>query len=310
MEFLNNADLQRLNASLDELDEKTKEIFVGAESDLDNVFVKEIESRNAEFLVWFSFLRANFLRGKDTLSNKAFRQFIDFCKREENGYYFKEFPTGNDLIPPFEKPKFRHANQVEEVLRQVRKNHGSGRGFVRDIRRTVEKNRTEIGWVYLELVSEFMSYKEIALKIANAIIGEPAYQLRLLREYGKKRKFEMLTTEEWIKSLNLASCFNVMIDVHVRNFFKNHGMKSVDHFTLLLIAREIRHEVIELLFRRSYPWFDKKTRNFLLKNYHDYTGANMVEKLIWVAYFVRANSSKKENIDSLKFYRLSKGIFK
>ena len=310
-DFLNNVDLQSLKDSLDELDDKTDEIFQRTKSELDDVFVKIIESGDPEFLVWFSFLRSNFLRGRLIISNKAFRQFIDFCRRKKNGYYFKKFPTSGVLIPRFTKPKFQYGKAVEEVLEQLRGKYSSGREFVqKEIRPTVENHRAEeVHRVYLELVSKFISYRQVGLKIANAIVSEVAYQLRLLRESGREEKLRMLTNEDWIRTLNLASCFNVMIDTHVSNFFEDQGMKNVDHFTLLLVARDIKPEVLGLLFKRSYPWLNEKSRNLLLEKYHDYIGANMVEKLIWVAYFVRANSSKNENLDSLEFYKLSKGVF-
>ena len=305
--FLNNANLQGLDSSLDELDLKIREIFLRTKSELDDALVKEIESGDAEFLVWFGFLHSNFLRGKNTISNRAFKQFIDFCERERNDYYFKKFPVAEDLLPRFKEPKFQYAKAVEEVLDQVRKKYSSGREFVKEIRCIVESHRPEeVHRVYLKLVSVFMSYRQVNFKIANAIVGEVAYQLGLLKKYGKEKEFEMLTSEEWIRNLSLASCFNVMIDTHVRSFFENQGMKSVDHVTLLLVARDVSPEVIELLFKRNYPWFNKKSGDFLLENYHDYIGANVVEKLIWEAYFVKANSSKDENLDNLRFYRLSK----
>jgi len=310
VDFLNKVDLKSLNASLNELEDTTHKIFLRTGSELDEVFVHETRSESAEFLIWFSFLRSNFLRGKDIISNKAFKQFIDFCVRSKNGYYFQGFPKGCDLLPRFNKPKFRNALAVEEVLGQLREKYASGNEYVAKIRKIVENYEIEESHrLYLALISEFMELKHIARKIANAIVGEVSYQMRLLKEYGEQERFNALSRETYIRSLMFASCFNVMIDTHVRNFFEKHHVKNVEQSVLLLLARDMKPEVVELLFKRSYSWLNESDRSFVLGKYHDYVGANMLEKIIWEAGFVRKNSSKDEQIGDLAFYKLSGDIF-
>jgi hypothetical protein len=311
VDFLNSVDLHSLDAGLDELENKVHDIFLKTESELDEVFVHETRSGNAEFLIWFCFLRSNFLRGKDIISNRAFKQFMDFCTTNRNGYYFDGFPTAGGFLPKFSNPKFRNARAIEEVLRQLREKYVSGQDFVREIRGIVESyGIDEVHKLYLALISKFMGLKQIARKIANAIVGEVSYQMRLLEEYGEREKYDALSKEMWIRKLMLASCFNVMIDTHVRNFFEKHGIKNVEHSVLLLLARDVKTEVVRFLFERSYPWLNEEDRTFILGNYHDYIGANVVEKLVWEAYFVKKNSPKNESIDDLQFYKLSKEIFR
>jgi hypothetical protein len=302
---LNTSDLKSLNVSFDELNLKIKKIFTEKDADFD-VAVSQISSaRDSEFFWWFVFLKANFLRGSDVISNKVFKQFIDDCNVKKNNYYFEKFPSEGRLLPDFRNPKFRYGSAVEQVLNQVRQRYGSGRDFVRFIRKIVEKYRIgQEHLAYLELISELNSYKQIALKISNAIVGEVAYQLGRLQE-NRHQKFEEFTKEKWIKQLVSISCFNVMIDIHLMNFFKYHGIKNADYLALLLLSKDLKDEVLVLLFQRAYPWLPKKTREFILNDYRDFVGANMLEKLIWSAYFVKANL-KGESYENLNLFKLCK----
>ena len=176
--FLNTADLGRLNAGLDELDVKIQKIFKEKNADFDEFVSEEISAKDSEFFWWLVFLKANFLRGSDIISNKAFKQFISYCNEKKNNYYFEKFPSEALLLPRFNNPKYRHASAVEQVLEQIRQRHKSGRDYVRSIRKVVEKNQVgEEHLTYLELISELNSYKQIGLKISNAIVGEIVYQL-------------------------------------------------------------------------------------------------------------------------------------
>jgi hypothetical protein len=159
-------------------------------------------------------------------------------------------------------------------------------------------------------MSRFMSFKQIASKIANAIIGEIAWQLTLLNKSGENETFDCLLKEGWLKNLILASCFNVMIDTHVRKFFEEKmDIKNIEHSFLIFLGKSLRSKVVRALFERNFTWIARKDRDFILENYHEYVGANMLEKLIWNAYFVKKNSRKKENIDHMRFFKLSKSLF-
>lgn len=298
--FLNDINLQELNRSLDELDKKLREI-----NDIDSTIVNEIKDKNEEFFIWFCFLRANFLRGKDTISNRAFKEFIKFCEEKKNNYYFDKFPDA-DFLPYL---NFQQAGKVERVLQQLREKYKSGNEFVIEIKELTDSFKMEeVHRLYLELISKLMSFEEIASKIANAVIGEILWELTLLRRSKEEKTFQNLLKTEWIRKLALASCFNVMIDTHVKNFFKeNLKIKNVEHSILIFLGKSIRPEVVKSLFYRNFEWV--KEGDLLLNNYHEYIGANMIEKLIWIAKFVKKNPRKNENINDLLFFKLSNDLF-
>ncbi|MGY0287593.1 MAG: hypothetical protein ACUX7D_02320 [Candidatus Methanodesulfokora washburnensis] len=119
LDFLKNTDPGELDESLNELGEKSGEIFRNKGADIEKTIVERTKNMKSEEFVWFCFLRGNFLRGRDVVSNKAFKQFIEHCEKEgHHNYYFDGFPGGN-LLPMF-KPKFREAAGIERVLQQVR----------------------------------------------------------------------------------------------------------------------------------------------------------------------------------------------
>jgi len=305
--FLNNCDLKKLNQGLDELDKKIEEIFLKSNASIDDETLSVIQNKSSYFFCWFCFLRANFLRGKDITSNRAFRQFLTNIKWRN--YYFDNFPQGSEkLLPQFSNPKFQQAKVIEEVLQQLRRKYKSGYEFVKEIKEMANSYEIEdIHRLYLELISKFMSFKQIGSKIANAIIGETLWELTLLRRH-KKKTFQNLLKEKWIRKLALASCFNVMIDTHVRNFFKEKlNIKDVQHSILIFLANCIKPELIEFLFDRNFKWIPEK--KLILKKYQEYVGANVIEKLIWVAYFVIKNSRRSDNINNLQFFQIKGNPF-
>jgi hypothetical protein len=309
IDFLNSVNLKTLGKSLDELDKKVEDIFSRTKSDLNPIIINEIKNRDEKFFVWFCFLRGNFLRGRDTISNKAFVQFIEFCRNQGNNLYFDRFPLNGNFLPRFYKPKFRRARQIEEVLQQLKGKYNSGCEFVEEIEKLTNHFEVEeVHKLYLNLIANFMRFKQIGSKIANAILGEVSWEISLLKKYNKKKIFQNFSEKELIKKLVLASCFNVMIDTHVKNFFEEKlNFKNVEHSHLLLIAKSINPETTRFLFERNFDWI--KEKDFLLTNYKEYIGANMIEKLIWVAYFVKKNSRKKDDINNLQFFKLSGNIF-
>ncbi|PIV43479.1 MAG: hypothetical protein COS26_00460 [Candidatus Nealsonbacteria bacterium CG02_land_8_20_14_3_00_40_11] len=305
--FLNNCDLKKLNQGLDELDKKIEEIFLKSNASIDDETLSVIQNKSSYFFCWFCFLRANFLRGKDITSNRAFRQFLTNIKWRN--YYFDNFPQGSEkLLPQFSNPKFQQAKGIEEVLQQLRRKYKSGYEFVKEIKEMANSYEIEdIHRLYLELISKFMSFNQIGSKIANAIIGETLWELTLLRRH-KKKTFQNLLKEKWIRKLALASCFNVMIDTHVRNFFKEKlNIKDVQHSILIFLANCIKPELIEFLFDRNFKWIPEK--KLILKKYQEYVGANVIEKLIWVAYFVIKNSRRSDNINNLQFFQIKGNPF-
>jgi ribosomal protein S13 len=265
IDFLNTVDPQQLNESLDELEKEVQQIFTRTNSLIDPIIIEEIKRMNEKLFVWFCFLRANFLRGKDTISNKAFKQFIDFCKRENNNYYFYEFATQN-FLPQFNNPKFRQAKGIENVLQDLRRNYASGSEFVDDIENIISSFEIqEIHSLYLELIAKLMSIKGIGSKIANAVLNEVPVQLNLLKKYNEDKKFQDFLNNEFIRKLVQSSTFNVMIDTHVRKFFEEKlSIKNVEQSILILISKNIKNEIIELLFKKYFYFIEKKI--YLLKN--------------------------------------------
>lgn len=306
IDFLNSCDPEELVCALDELHGEVRRIFERKKALIENVIVSEIENRDPTFFVWFCFLHGNFLRGSDVVSNKVFVQFVSRMK--PTGYYFNEFPQkARKLLPRFFNPKFRYATQVESVLKQLRRKYSSGRKFVGEIKNIVDSYEIEKAHrLYLELISRFMSFEYIGSKIANAILGEAAWNLNLLRK-SKKKIFENFLEEEWIRKLTLVSCFNVMIDIHIRKFFEEKlGIKNVQHFILIFLAKCIKPEVIKALFNRKFGWIPEA--EILFENYPEYVGAGSIEKLIWTARFV-AKNSRKEDLKNMEFFRMSGDLF-
>ncbi|MGC8935460.1 MAG: hypothetical protein ACP5LN_09915 [Thermoproteota archaeon] len=313
IEFLNHVDLKELNESLDELDKKAEKIFQEKNSDVGKTIVIETERMSSEEFVWFCFLKANFLRGSDITSNKAFMQFINYCKNEKNNYYFNKFPSDN-FLPKFKNPKFLRAAAIEKVLEQLRGKYKSGSDFIEEIKELANNIKVnEIHELYLELIAKFMGYKYVGSKIANAIIGEVIFETTLLSKYNKSETVKRLIGDEWIRKLLLASFFNVMIDTHVRNFFEEKlGIKGSEHSILIFIGKSMNKEITKSLFERNFKyfkWIEEKEEEVLLNNYHEYIGACMLEKMIWLAYFVKKNSRKSENVSDLKFFKLSGDLF-
>lgn len=304
--FLNNVDLRKLCASLDQLDEETTRIFASKDASLDTIILEEIKKTDPHSFVWFCFLRANFLRGKDIYSNKAFRELVEYSHSKENNFYFDSFPR-TSLLPDFQKPKFRHAHQVEAVLKQVATTYGSGKKFAKSIESIVCKG-DEMPLLYMEIISRFMQLKQIGMKIANAIANEIAGQMATLHRLGEAGVLRSLLSEPWMKKLLLVtSCFNVMIDVHVKNFFKDKmEFKDVDHSILILLGSLLKTEVTKALFERNYGWIPGKEN--LMGRYRDFIGASVLEKVIWTAYFVKSNAGKK-NISDLQFFKLTGNMF-
>ena len=309
LNLLNTINLETLKEALDELDEKAKDIFSRTGSNLDSIILREIENKNDKFFVWFCFLRANFLRGRDITSSKAFKQFIDFCKEQGNNFYFDKFPSSGNFLPKF-KSGFQQARSIEEVLQQLRGKYNSGCEFVKEIEKLVDCFEIkELHKLYLAIIAKFMSFKQIGSKIANAILNEVAWELTLLKDSNRKA-FQNLLKNEWIRKLVLASFFNVMIDTHVKTFFEEKlNIKNVEHSILIFMGKSVKSNVVRFLFERNFGWIGKKTKDFLLTNYKEYIGANMIEKLIWTAYFVKKNSRKNDNISSLQFFKLTGNLF-
>jgi hypothetical protein len=167
--------------------------------------------------------------------------------------------------------------------------------------------------LYLELVARFMSYEQVGSKIANAIIDDVREEIVLLSRYNEIEAAKRLLESEWLRKLALASFFNVMIDRHVREFFREKlGIKEANHSILIFMGRSMKPEVIKSLLERDFRrlrWINEDEEELLLSRYREYVGACMLEKVIWLAYFVKKNSKKSERISDLKFFKLSGDIF-
>ncbi|RLF34710.1 MAG: hypothetical protein DRN03_06420, partial [Thermoplasmata archaeon] len=256
------------------------------------------------------FLRGIFLRGRDTISNRSFLKFVKFCKQKENNYYLDSFPPTGNLLPD----GIGHylAKQIEEVMQQLRNRYRSGRDFVRDIERITKQYDLDKPHVlYIDLISKFTMYKRIGCKIANAIMGEFPWELSLLK-MGDYSTFVRLKEHESVEKLALAGLFNVMIDTHLRSFFKDDGIEKIDnetiHTALLVFSKDLEQEVVEILFDQKFDWVENK--NEIIRKYHNYIGANLLEKLIWSVYFVKKNVSRRnrEEIYKLRIFHLMEGI--
>ena len=309
VQSLNGADRAELKESLNELDATIKKIFEERKSDIEPTIINTLSNRDKDFYIWFCFLRGIFLRGRDTISNNSFLEFVRTCK--QNNFYLDGFPSTENLIPK----NIGHylAPQIEEIMQQLRNRYRSGRDFVRDIEKiTTQYDIDKIHVLYIDLISKFTTYKMIGCKIANAIVGEFSWELSLLRT-GDYSTFARLKEQESVKKLALAGLFNVMIDTHLRSFFEDDEIETIDnetiHTALLVFSRDLEREVVEILFDQKFGWIENKDE--IIEKYHDYIGANLLEKLIWSVYFVKKNAPKREieKIYELRIFDLTKDVF-
>ena len=245
------------------------------------------------------FLTCKFLIGKNTSSKRAFIKFIENTK--DKNLYFQEFPS-NDILPHL---GWFFARSVENVLKQVRERYGSGREFVDAMRMVVEKEE-DILSCYQKLIAMLRGFKGIDRKIANAVIAGIGYRVSELEEQQRKN----LLNESWFTKLFLTSFFNVMIDTHVSRFFSEKlGIKHVKNSDILNIAKKTRKEVIQNLFEEWYGWLEEEYKKLLLEKYLEFIGANIIEKIIWMAYYVKGNLPKTENVKNLKLFKISGNLF-
>jgi len=289
IEKLNKSDPDKLIPRLKEMDDKIKEIISRGGGDTSEKVYNAIrKNRSTEFFVWLCFLRAIFLRDKDIISGRAFNKFMEYA--EKDNYYFNKFPDRDKIIDC--ELKWRLAHASETVLKQIRDRYKSGKEFVEDIKRIANSyNKEEIDLLYLHLISEFSEYEEIGNKIANAIVNEIKWKTNEISTIQKEISDEYLKNE-WFKKIIYASYFNVMIDVHVINFFKEQGFKGVDMGYLVLLGSRLDKKITESLFKYEYELFNVNYDK--VKNYHPFIAANLIEKIIWRIGFYKKNKKKDE----------------
>ena len=132
-----------------------------------------------------------------------------------------------------------------------------------------------------------------------------SWAMYLLNRFGEHARANALLEQEWYQNLLLSSFFNVMIDTHVRNFFKYQlKLKDVDQLTLVLLGKQTNRETIETLFEQHFHWVKNKDKKMILGNYAEFVGANLIEKLIWRACFVKKNSEDAD-VKELKIFQMS-----
>jgi hypothetical protein len=285
IDFLNNA--KELDEFLDELDKEINEIFSKSNADIRKKFIEATRDKPPEFFVWLCFLRAIFLRGKDISSSKAFLQIMEFSKGRN--YYFDGF--SEDLLPEF-NPHWLYANKIKEILENIKKGYQSGEKFI-EVIKSLANSSCDESLLYFELIKKFNSLPEIGNKVANAIVNEITWEINTLRSAGEK-KFNEIIKEDWLRKIVGASCFNVMIDVHVINLFKEWGIKDVDIGYLIILGYHLNNEVAKRLFDRDFGWLDGK--DSLFEKYSNFIKANLIEKFIWrVQFFEKTNKYKKTN---------------
>lgn len=300
--FFNKCEPTELKNSLDELDRKIEEIFRQREAEINDLIVNTIKDRDANFYVWFCFLKANFLRGKDVFSNRAFKRFCNEVRTHD--YYYVKFPEQN-ICPQL---NWQHARSIEMVLQSIKERFGSGEKFINEIKEVTEKYDDHL-LRYLQLIRFFKEFKGISNKIANAVLNEVSWEMYLLKKYKEHNAVNRLLKERWLHNLFLSSFFNVMIDTHVKNFFeKKLNLKDVDQITLILIGKHIKKEIINELFERQFYWIEKENGKGILEDYAEFVGANLIEKTIWTACFVKKNL-RKENYLGLKFFQIGENPF-
>jgi len=189
IEFFNKCDPQQLKDSLDELDRKVNGIFSEKGAEIDDLIVNAIKDRDANFYVWFCFLKANFSRGRVVISNRVFKRFCN--EMQSYDFYYAKFPE-QDICPHLE---WRYAKSIETVLQGIKERFGSGKEFVNEIKKIAESYDDPL-LRYLELVSFFKGFKGISNKIANAILGELEYTFIKLREYEEHSAVNRLLKEK------------------------------------------------------------------------------------------------------------------
>jgi len=308
---INRMRINKLEQGLIQLDEQTRTIFRITNSEINQKIINELKRNNVFFYIWFCFLRANFLRSKDTISNRAFIQFIDYCNQAGNNFYFEEFPKENTMLPRFKNPSYQQAHSIEIVLQQIRDEYNSGCEFAHNIEKIAEINSlSNLHIVYIDLINELMKYKQIHNKIANAVVSELSWELNELRQCKETALLRSYIKSSTLHTLALASTFNVMIDVHIKTFFEDKlGSKDIDQSTIILLSRSIQPKIIKFLFARNYPFIHAQEQRRLLEKYYEYIAANMLEKLIWQVYFVKNNSKVDDYRQNTVFYQEYNDIF-
>ena len=299
---LNDSDREELSRSLELLINTMDNYFANRGADVRAAIVGELQGRDAAFPFWFAFLRGIFLRGRDDIANKAFLQFMSYCKGLKCDYYYNHLPEG-PFLPQFHNPKYRYANAVEEVLSQVKTKYGSGKAFTAYIEGLLEKvDRESIHEGYLLIMRELLGFKQIASKIANAVLGELSWHMSLMSAHYSHKVEEFLSVPPR-RRLLLTSLFNTMIDSHVKRFFKEKlrvEYADVIYTYLIFLSRSVDRDILLILLKKFYPWIGVVERlegqvfsiDQFLDTYRDYVGANVLEKLIWAACFTRRNIVK------------------
>jgi len=303
IEFFNKCDSQSLKDSLDELDEEIRNIFRERGSEIDRFIINVIKDRDADFYVWFCFLKANFLRGNVIVSNRKFKSFCSEVQPYD--YYYVKFPEGK-LCPHL---NWRFAGSLEMVLQDIKEKFRSGKEFVNKIKE-ITKSYDDPLLRYFELIRFLNGFKGISNKIANAVLSELSGEIFSLEKYEKHNTVNRLLKEKWLYNLFLSSFFNIMIDSHVRKFFKEKlNLKNADQIALILIGKHVRKEIIAELFERQFYWINEEYRRRILEKYSEFVGANLIEKVIWMVYFVKKNLRKKKTLEEFKFFKLSNNPF-
>jgi hypothetical protein len=296
---LNNCDVKELIESLNELDRVIVNIENREKANIDEVIDKVLQGKDAYFLVWFCFLRANFLRGGNVISNKAFMKFVENSKKEN--FYFEGFPNG-DILPYL---GWYFAGSVENVLKQVREKYRSGKEFAKTIR-IIAENEEDPFLCYQKLIEMLTELDGVGRKIANAFLDQVGNRVSELEE----QQYENLLKENWFKKLFLTSFFNVMIDSHIENFFREKfNIKDVNQHIFIEIAKKVKKDVILSLFEEWFSWIDVKDKKLLLEKYFEFVGANIIEKIIWMAGYVKKNLKEKESLTKLKFFKITGNLF-
>ena len=283
------------------------------------LMVKQVYNNEKDedyYLIWCCFLTANFFRGSNNLSLKAFEVFLNNCKKDN--LYFDQLPEKNQIseqMLPWIK-SFRFKNEIISVIEQiVEKGDSSGKSFVKNLFQKVAEIKWEIPGIhglYFDIIRSLMSYKYIAGKIANAIISEISYELWLLKQHEGEgdKKFRSIIEKDWVRNLAIASLFNCMMDTHVKGFFvENLLIKSPEHSFLILMGEDVPKETIREYFfgeNRQFGWIDEEKKNKIIQNYHSYIGANFIEKMIWVVNAIVSETKKEKRPELWEKYSFFK----
>jgi len=89
-------------------------------------------------------------------------------------------------------------------------------------------------------------------------------------------------------------------------FEEKLGIKTCKIFILILLAKCIKPEVMKSLFDQRFKWIP--AAETLFEQYREYVGANVIKKLIWTARFA-VRSSKRRDLENMKFFRMSGDLF-